>query len=284
MNSIAYEDIYVELPSKWDELTPKQYVELCGIASVFLSKKTISDNEWKSIKEATLVALTGEKPGIFSLPEKLKALKSIPSDILVVLTNEVGILDWVFAPIQMKAYHLPHFKIKGKTYYGPTESMTNVTTREFIDNHIDMMLYERTEEVKYLMSLLARLYRPKDAAFRQRAKTEAVADMRELNDPFTHTDRIHFFKHNLSTAQVAAMFCQYAAHMANFMEMYPNFWPKTEQKKKQEAGTDLTDYFLMNKNLAGQVFGTMKEVDLTPADIFFKEMDERILDNKFNKK
>lgn len=285
MNTVEYGDVRFELPSNWDECTPEQYVKLCGLSSIFLSHKTIQPQEWMRIKEQALVTLVGAKPGFFFLPKKLKQLKSIPSEVLVCLTNEVGIMDWVFAPVKMTAYHLPNIKVKGVRYVGPDEHMCNVTAREFIDNHIDMILYQRSEDVKFLMSLLARLYRPLDANYLEHHNS-TVPDRRKPYDAFTHKERMLVFKHHLSTEMVAAMFCQYAAHLHNFQQNFPNFWPqaenKTAQKKAQES--NLQEYFLITKNLAGQTFGTMRETDQTAADIFFKEIDDRVFESKFKKK
>jgi hypothetical protein len=103
-------------------------------------------------------------------------------------------------------------------------------------------------------------------------------------DAFSHKDRMILFN-QLSTEMVAALFCQYAAHLHNFQQNYAHFWPQTATKKapKEQQESNLQDYFLLPKNLAGQTFGTMRETDLTAADIFFKEIDDRIFQSKFKK-
>lgn len=55
---------------------------------------------------------------------------------------------------------IPQFKHKRTVYYGPKDALENATWGEYLSAYLNFQLYVTTQENKYLLRLIASLYRP----------------------------------------------------------------------------------------------------------------------------
>lgn len=91
--------------------------------------------------------------------------------------------SWLYGEYCSGKVIITSFKHKGRTYYGPSDNLSNVLVEEWMNADPAARNYQASKDEKFLSALIAHLYRPK-------AKHPHVSDQRELYDENTCNDRI----------------------------------------------------------------------------------------------
>lgn len=92
--------------------------------------------------------------------------------------------DWLTEPSDLHAQLLPVVKVGFKKYYGPADTLTNITFNEYISANELYTVYMATKNEKFLNQFIAALYRLEDKKYIPNDPNFS-GDRREPFNPFT---------------------------------------------------------------------------------------------------
>lgn len=230
----------VSFPSKLDDLTPEQFQ--------YFFKLTELDIE--EIQRRILFL-----HHISSLPKK-HFLRLREGDIytLTELLDFINLGEISKAPVFNKSL-FPGIKVKGKYYTGPSDELMNMVYLQFSSADYFAFMFSKTSEVKYLDDLFSVLYC--DGAFDEHQDEPMLIVAKQVP----------------AYLKMAAMF-NFVCLKAHLPIKYKHAFGEKENKDALKKAPEFPDYHSMNIALAGQKFGTIKEVKYANIHDVFKFIDD----------
>ncbi len=130
--------INVDYPCRWEELTPKQFIDIVSV----ISHQEITDADNIFIIN-TILGL--KKCPLFNWPDRISHLNKFLFEI-----------KEPFSKVFITEIH-PH----GQPFYGPSDAFNNVKIGEFAFADTYFMAYIKTHRVEFMNKVIAALYRPR---------------------------------------------------------------------------------------------------------------------------
>jgi hypothetical protein len=194
MHTITISGDTYHVPGSWNELSGEQLLGLCR-----LSGMELQPFEFRTMALLLLLGLTMDKrPAAKISGDDYFYLRTSKQRVYMITAQNVlymtRCLKWLFRKTEDAegnvSYHLsgkltrnllPEVSVKGVTYYGPDDALTNSIYREYVHCETFLDRLSTTDNPEFLHKLIAVLYRPAGSIGRQHP--EFKGDVREeLND------------------------------------------------------------------------------------------------------
>lgn len=129
---------------------------------------------------------------------------------------------------------LPDIDVKGKTWYGPSDSLTNLLFAEFIHTETFLDYYGHTKKPEYLDKLIATIYRPQDPEYNPKS-VNFHGDRREkFNDHLIDMRAVKLAEVHPAVKQAIYLF--YLGCRNFIVKKFPKvFPPSSGNEKKKDA-------------------------------------------------
>lgn len=176
MRTITFNKKTYQLKSVWDELTGKEYLQVCGTLTAF----DISQDEQKTACKMTLFQTICEIP--------VHKYDSIDPEQWVDLLETT---NWLFQSASFSKNPLPELKLNGTVLHGCKHLMSTSTFAEFMaadDAFLDFHINKNVLSAYELLATLWREKRPDWDTFKQNAK-EFNSDQRKPFNQHTEKER-----------------------------------------------------------------------------------------------
>lgn len=241
MNTIEINKYVFKSPDDWNSLTRKQLLYIAGRLDywLWLSKKQYSIGKEKFFLLMKLMSIS--RFNILSRKTKLfyKLFHSSDEDSLAGLLITT---DFVFSGENTLTKNLlPTIRKGFKTYYGPSDRLSNIGFYEFVFADSFYLKYRETKNKKWLNLLVASLYRPKLERF-DNALLEKRAEL------FSR----------ISLAEKQAIYIFYIGCRISLVKKYPDAFSSNKANKGKNYGWEG-----IILGLAGNRFGTIEETRQT---------------------
>lgn len=145
-------------PTSWNELTQKQLFYVMKRFIRELPEKYVLINFLEYFCRIKLLKGTVRHKGknCFTFRKRFRKFLMTAEQVTIMLTK----LEFLLKETGLTKNPLPVFKIKRTKYYGPADSLYNITLREFIFAEMNFMSFCKGRHVVYLNNLIAILWRP----------------------------------------------------------------------------------------------------------------------------
>ena len=218
------------LPGEWEEVNSKQLKRLAVLLH--------SGLESNLAKQKALQILSGKSALFFLL---------MPLDLR---HRAQPYAEWVFGKIDLTIQLLPKYK----NFYGPDSDFGNLSMVEF---HYTEMSYSdliRTKDEKYLVELIAVLYREGKSDYDYKRNVEG-----DFRKPFSH-GLFEYGQRKIAkwpTAVKLAILLWYDGCRQSLVKGYPDIYPK----KDKPTHNKFEGLYKMMRSVAGDRYGTIPEVE-----------------------
>jgi hypothetical protein len=182
MISFEYGKYYQEFPEKWEELSPKQLVKCISYIHSYpvyeaqlLIMQYLSNRHFKSI--------------LYKIGEAAKKENDNFGHNTIQLNAFRAACDWILKPPSFDKWNFPSLFINGVTYYGPTDTFSNLTIQEFGEaEYYFKKASEKTTNTINLNKFMACLFRPKKYFLFGERKTYTDDFVRNYHSTFNCVD------------------------------------------------------------------------------------------------
>jgi hypothetical protein len=226
-------------PSIWNELTRQQLLHWSAIC----------------LKKIPLcLALNEALKGFFGLPGKL--FDQLNRGQLLQLADT---LSWLKEDSQLKNWLIPSIRQSLTRYYGPKDYLNNLTIAEYRRTELYYHTYARTGSKRWLLLLVATLYRKKRS-------TPIDDDIREeLTEQGVQQRAGRFY--SLSAPLLQAVLLNYEGCRNQLMWQYARAFKRGLPELYRDETPDLEEVI---EALAGDKFGTFVQTEQTNLHRFFR--------------
>lgn len=257
------EQVDVCLPTAWNELNKRQ---LLYIATYWQSWNDLLRLQEDMIKARAMLFLV-----LCGLKKKSDYTKLCNFLSFVDEETSVNVLDFtdfVFKDIALTKNLLPKLWVGGlKCFYGPQDNLTDLSIDEFAFCFDAYQKYSKTKDENDLNNLVFNLYRPKNKNIKISGDTRVLFNHKIDN---THLSR------NVRYAESQAIYLFFYGCVEYLRQVFPKIFQYSEEKQRKAGGTFLDATIAMS----GGKFGSFNETKEMNIYIFFKELQEQIIESE----
>lgn len=212
----------------------------------------------------------------------LAVLLGVPLALVVVSFTAVQILeiqwltDFVLASGNLTAQLLPALRVPGwrywlrRRYWGPRESLRNVSFGEFIFADAYFVAYATGHNPDYLDLLVAVLYRPQRWPYRPRAANYGGDRRQDFNEYLVRQRAAHLT--HLPLEQKLAVLTWYRGCRQQLETDFPLVFQPAPLADTSAPAT--TSWGQVLRELSGTAFGTLKETAQQPIRLVLAKMQD----------
>lgn len=264
MNTVVTNDTTWVIPGGWNELTGKQVTRLCGLLQ----------RGGRHLKLRVLFLLMGVG-GVWR-----RKLRRVPNEHLVYLSLDSEVTGWVYEPANITAYPIRKIRCGWRTYYGPHDSILNISIAEWVETAIYFTGYveklkTNSEDAEVLLDkMIAVLYRPSRWFYGlERFGANFNIDRRNTNNEYRMNQRVKRVA-KLPNAVKMAIFLQYEGEY--------NAWPKDfpdafgERRGGDGSEGDMNNWVSLLMAMSGDIFGDYEKTQRIDAYTFFTKVNSNI--------
>lgn len=240
-------------PASWDELSPNQ---LKIWSAICLQSIPLTDAKKRLVKL------------FYRIPDQtFKHFKTVQ---VLHISDSLGFL---FENNQLTKWLIKSVRCGFVRYYGPDDFLSNLTIAEYRCTELYYQGYIRTQEKKWLVLLMATLYRKK-------RNGKITDDVREDLTEHGITKREHRFS-KLSDHRLQTCLLNYEGCRNHLISKYARAFKPTNQTEQSSEIFDLEEII---EAFAGDKFGSFSETEKTNLHRFFRYMVSSIEQLEYNTK
>ncbi len=294
MPEIKIEDKSYDLPSSWDNMSSKQFVD---VIRAFVFSTDIVSFKVKALF-ALLHIRVPERPQLWKDGKKLFAFRLKGRKIFLLSPEQLAeflpLIDYLFFTDQDDVQSdyivsqrtinpIQSFKRRLKRFYGPADRLFNSSFEEFIAAEMHYMNFLKDNNTMHIESLIASLYRPEDPGYDPK-HFEFKGDRREPFNDHLIEARAKSFQH-LNIAVKYAIFYWYQGCREFLTYQFPHVFNGTSSNKPNPFGmmvlvdalaqNDVTRNEQIRKGLLYDVL-----LRLEQSSIQREEMESKLSKNK----
>lgn len=232
---------YYTAPSKWNELSKKQLIQW---ANICLKGIAMEQAEKQAVK--------------FLYNMNFTTFRILKVGQVLQLTDT---LSFLWQRNQLNKWIIKHFWCGARKYYGPDDSLANLSIMEYRIAEIYYHKYIYTHAKKELILLVATLYRRK-------RKTLITDDIREDLTEYGISKRAKVFS-SLPAQVLHAVLLNYEGCRNHIIQQYPRAFKTADSPENKREFFDLEKLI---EALAGDKFGTFAETEKTNLHRFFRHI------------
>lgn len=250
MHIISLNNQEFKAPSKWEELTATDILDICAVLQA--GQSTTVTNHLLAVR-------------LFKVPSKLfyklrEGQKVQLHECLTWLTGKNDLQKWLLKVVMV-----------GKTkLYGPQDRLSTMTAEEFMYAEAAYERWQTEENPAYLDMLFAVLYR----------KKRWYLNIRKAFDP-AKLDEQEKIAGKLKLYVKKAVALNYAGCRNLMIAKHPNIWKKAQEPENQvRLGPKMTNWSGIILDLSGDKFGTYAQTTKTNIWLLLKDLDQKSKKNR----
>ena len=245
------------VPSTWNEL-PRQLL-LQVVAVLYGPNADVTQLRIRLL--AVLLQVPLATVVVSFTPVQICQIQWLTDFVLEELTLTAQLLPWV---------RLPGWRgWLGRRWWGPRESLRNVSFAEFIFADAYFVAYARGQEPAHLNQLVAVLYRPQRRPYRPRAAAYG-GDRRENFNEHLVAPRATCFA-ALDLTEKLAVFTWYRGCRQQLERDFPLVFEAPEETR---PAATTSGWGQVLRELSGQAFGTLKETKEQPIRLVLAKLQD----------
>lgn len=246
-------------PAKWSELTEQQLLAWAGLCL----KKLPFDH---MVKAAFIL--------LYRIPPKL--FFRVPGSQIIQIA---GRLEFLWKENKLTSWLIKEIQFRGTKYYGPANSLSNITIAEYRITEIYYQAYLRTKDKHYLYLLLATLYRPKRKGI---INSDIREDIREYEinrraDKFKGVQIGSIRVFGIKTKYLQAVLLNYEGCRNYITSTFPTVFTRRSNNEIRPTNSErLFDFEEVIDTVAGGAFGDAEKTGNTNLFRFLKYLSKQI--------